>query len=201
MSQSSSGNEADNNAKMNALVARHQRGDSKAFDEIWEPLEQRVLSYIKIIVNDHHLAEDIFQVIALKLHRSLLTIQLPLRSIAALWKRIARNFAIDCFRKKKVRKKKVNLNYFDVVPETAELTIDKSDAELLAEHLAWSASAFCNLDAREQEVLSMRYGSVNECVMTFQEIGDAIGVCSKTAKKIHDDALVKLRRQFNNDHC
>lgn len=197
MSQSSSGNESDDNATANELVARIQRGDRKAFDELWETWEKRVFGHLLRIVNDHSLAEDLCQATSHKLYLYLCKVELPIISFNAVWTKVASNVAFDCFRKKKVSKKRMNLSYFDVVPETAEPTIDKSDAELLTELLAWVASAFCNLSDQEQRVISMRYGIEGE--MTFKEIGDEIEVSRERAGQIHAEALKKLRDQFNKD--
>lgn len=51
------------------LMTRYQAGDARAFDELFQALQGRILSYLLHRTRNREAAEDLFQEVFMKLHR------------------------------------------------------------------------------------------------------------------------------------
>jgi RNA polymerase sigma-70 factor (ECF subfamily) len=85
----------------NALVRRALKGDRKAFEMIILKYQQPLLNYLGRMTGERELALDFTQEVFLKVHASLSSFQPRFKFSAWLFK-IASNFMIDFWRKKKI---------------------------------------------------------------------------------------------------
>ncbi|MEI6807601.1 MAG: sigma-70 family RNA polymerase sigma factor [bacterium] len=118
------------------LLRRLQNGETAAFDVIFEKHRRGVFSYVRGMVNDNGLAEDIVQECFLELVKNIARIK-PEQGAGGWLYRVARNRAIDVLRARK--------NWFD--SDKTELA-DKRPAEELADERPTPSE---NAVARERE--------------------------------------------------
>jgi len=74
-----------------------------------------------------------------------------------------------------------------VIPDTDEQMVRRSFAETLREALG-------KLTEKERQILSMRFGLIDDNPRTLREIGDALGISRERVRQIENQALAKLRR-------
>lgn len=85
----------------NALVRRALKGDRKAFEMIILKYQQPLLNYLGRLTGEREQAQDFTQEVFLKVHASLSSFQPRFKFSTWLFK-IASNFMIDVWRKKKI---------------------------------------------------------------------------------------------------
>jgi RNA polymerase sigma-70 factor (ECF subfamily) len=85
----------------NALVRRALKGDRKAFEMIILKYQQPLLNYLGRLTGEREQAQDFTQEVFLKVHASLSSFQPRFKFSTWLFK-IASNFMIDFWRKKKI---------------------------------------------------------------------------------------------------
>ena len=85
----------------NALVRRTLKGDRKAFEMIILKYQQPLLNYLGRLTGEREQAQDFTQEVFLKVHSSLSSFQPRFKFSTWLFK-IASNFMIDVWRKKKI---------------------------------------------------------------------------------------------------
>ena len=85
----------------NALVQRALKGDRKAFEMIILKYQQPLLNYLGRMTGEREQAQDFTQEVFLKVHASLSSFQPRFKFSTWLFK-IASNFMIDFWRKKKI---------------------------------------------------------------------------------------------------
>jgi RNA polymerase sigma-70 factor (ECF subfamily) len=81
------------------LVARHQRGDADAFGEIYHCYFGRVYTYLRVVLRDEHLAEDIAQEVFVRAYKALDRYEQRAQPFRAWLFTIARNRALDHLRR------------------------------------------------------------------------------------------------------
>jgi RNA polymerase sporulation-specific sigma factor len=83
-----------------------------------------------------------------------------------------------------------NLNLKDILveenPEPDELLIKKEEKEILKEKLSL-------LNERDQKVLKLKYGFIDDELYTDKEIGELIGVTQSYVSRLKKRALLKLK--------
>ncbi|MDP6522718.1 MAG: sigma-70 family RNA polymerase sigma factor [Kiritimatiellia bacterium] len=152
------------------LIERFQKGDQEAFDAIFALYRRRLLAYVRVLVHDRGLAEDIVQDTFVRLARHIAGIK-PSRGVSSWIFRVAKNRAIDVIRHRK----------FETPTEDAILersvnaggggtAMLPSDAMIGKERRAEVVSALDSLPESERNVLVLRfYGD-----LTFKEISGVV---------------------------
>ncbi len=174
------------------LVERYREGDVACFELLMERHQNKVFSYILMLVKDRQLADDIFQDTFLKVIRTIKAgaykeegkfIQFAMR--------VAHNLVIDHFRKSK-RLPMVDAvsNEYDFI-DNAKYT-DASVEDKMVEEQVYSdlRKMIDFLPEEQKEVLNMRMYAD----MSFKDIADATNVSINTALGRMRYALINLRR-------
>jgi RNA polymerase sigma-70 factor, ECF subfamily len=180
----------------NQLIINFVKGDAKAFDLLLSKYQTRVFSYIIQLVQDHDLANDIFQDVFIKVVTHLKRKSYNHQGKFLSWVlRIAHNQVIDHFRKDSkmpsVGKNSSNedFNIFDVL-KLEEASIE--DEIIQTQILADVRSLVSQLPKDQMDVVQMRYFSG----MSFQDIADKSDVSINTALGRMRYALINLRKMM-----
>lgn len=174
------------------LVQRYRNGDVESFQLLVDRYQDKVYSYILMLVKDKQLADDLFQDTFLKIIRTLKAgayqeegkfIQFAMR--------IAHNLVIDYFRKSKrlpmVDATKDDYNLIENTGMSAQSVEEKMVTEQIYSDLR---NLIRCLPDEQREVLQMRIYSE----MSFKEIADVTNVSINTALGRMRYAIINLRK-------
>ena len=175
-----------------ALLGHYLAGDSSAISQLIERHSRRVRDYIRMMVKDRDLAEDLFQETFVKVVRVIDEGRYVDSGKFLSWVlRIAHNQVIDHFRAQKQDKSISESDAgYDVLGSLrfAEHTVED---QLIAEQIAADVRNLIELLPDEQrEVVKMRYYAN----LSFKEIAEQTGVSINTALGRMRYALINLRR-------
>lgn len=181
-----------NNLSDKELVMRYQAGDVSSFQILVDRYQNKVYSYIMMLVRDRQLADDLFQDTFLKIIRTIKGgaykeegkfIQFAMR--------IAHNLIIDYFRKEK------RLPMVDPTKEdydmlaNARLKDPSVEERIVTEQIYDDLRKMIDrLPDEQREVLNLRFYSD----MSFKEIADVTNVSINTALGRMRYALINLRK-------
>lgn len=178
------------------LVRRYLSGEESAFETLLRRHRDRVYGYIKMMVKDHQLAEDIFQDVFIKAVLTMKRGQYNEEGKFLPWiLRISHNLVIDTFRKNK-RFPTVDggpeFDIFNVIKDEDKnidqvIIEDQIHADLL--------KVIEFLPKEQKEVLKLRHFSG----LSFKEISEDTGVSINTALGRMRYALINLRKLIE-DH-
>jgi RNA polymerase sigma-70 factor, ECF subfamily len=176
------------------LIINFVNGDSKAFDVLLSKYQTRIFSYIIQLVQDHDLANDIFQDVFIKVVTHLKKKSYNHQGKFLSWVlRIAHNQVIDYFRKDAKmpiagkNSSNEDFNIFDVLKlEEASVEDEMVQKQILAD----VRSLVEQLPKDQMDVVKMRYFSG----MSFQDIADKSDVSINTALGRMRYALINLRK-------
>ena len=178
------------------LIINFVKGDSKAFDMLLNKYQTRVFSYIIQLVQDHDLANDIFQDVFIKVVTHLKRKSYNHQGKFLSWVlRIAHNQVIDHFRKDSKmpsagkNSSNEDFNIFDVL-KLEEASIE--DEIIQTQILADVRTLVSQLPKDQMDVVQMRYFSG----MSFQDIADKSDVSINTALGRMRYALINLRKMM-----
>ncbi|MBE6177988.1 MAG: sigma-70 family RNA polymerase sigma factor [Rikenellaceae bacterium] len=174
------------------LLGRYRAGDSSAMSQLVERHSRRVRDYIRMMVKDRDLAEDIFQDTFIKVVRVIDEGRYVDNGKFLSWVlRIAHNQVIDYFRSQKQNKAISESDAgYDVLGTLrfAEKTVED---RLVGEQIERDVRALVELlPAEQREVVRMRYYHN----LSFKEIAEQTGVSINTALGRMRYALINLRR-------
>lgn len=174
------------------LVMRYQAGDVSCFQILVDRYQNKVYSYIMMLVRDRQLADDLFQDTFLKIIRTIKGgaykeegkfIQFAMR--------IAHNLIIDYFRKEK------RLPMVDPTKEdydmlaNARMKDPSVEERIITEQIYDDLRKMINrLPDEQREVLNLRFYSD----MSYKEIADVTNVSINTALGRMRYALINLRK-------
>lgn len=181
-----------NNLSDKELVMRYQAGDVSCFQILVDRYQNKVYSYIMMLVRDRQLADDLFQDTFLKIIRTIKGgaykeegkfIQFAMR--------IAHNLIIDYFRKEK------RLPMVDPTKEdydmlaNARMKDPSVEERIVTEQIYDDLRKMINrLPDEQREVLNLRFYSD----MSYKEIADVTNVSINTALGRMRYALINLRK-------
>ena len=181
-----------NNLSDKELVMRYQAGDVSCFQILVDRYQNKVYSYIMMLVRDRQLADDLFQDTFLKIIRTIKGgaykeegkfIQFAMR--------IAHNLIIDYFRKEK------RLPMVDPTKEdydmlaNARMKHPSVEERIITEQIYDDLRKMINrLPDEQREVLNLRFYSD----MSYKEIADVTNVSINTALGRMRYALINLRK-------
>ena len=176
------------------LLDRYLSGNRSAISQLIERHSRRVKDYIRMMVKDEDLAEDIFQDTFIKAVRVIDEGRYTHSGKFLSWiLRIAHNQVIDHFRSKK-QQKEINEQEagYDLFG-TLRLAERNVEDQLVAEQIESDIRSLIDLLPEEQqEVVRLRYYSE----LSFREIAEQTGVSINTALGRMRYALINLRRMI-----
>lgn len=174
------------------LVESYRNGNVASFELLVERHQNKVFSYILMLVKDRQLADDIFQDTFLKIIRTIKAgaykeegkfIQFAMR--------IAHNLVIDHFRKSNRLPMADSVNNEYSIIDNLKYTDRSIEEEMIEEQVYGDLRKMIELLPDEQkEVLNMRMYAD----MSFKEIADATNVSINTALGRMRYALINLRK-------
>ena len=174
------------------LVESYRNGNVASFELLVERHQNKVFSYILMLVKDRQLADDIFQDTFLKIIRTIKAgaykeegkfIQFAMR--------IAHNLVIDHFRKSNRLPMADSVNNEYSIIDNLKYTDRSIEDEMIEEQVYGDLRKMIDLLPDEQkEVLNMRMYAD----MSFKEIADASNVSINTALGRMRYALINLRK-------
>ncbi len=173
------------------LVHNYINGHEEALSVLVSRHQQKVFTYIRMLVKDSALAEDIFQDVFVKVIHTLKSGNYNEEGKFLPWiMRIAHNLSIDHFRKSKripVVQPKDDFDIFRTLRIEEENVEDKMVRDQILKDVK---KLIKELPAEQQEVLILRHYAD----MSFQEIADFTNVSINTALGRMRYALINLRK-------
>ena len=175
-----------------ALLGHYLAGDSSAISQLIERHSRRVRDYIRMMVKDRDLAEDLFQETFIKVVRVIDEGRYVDSGKFLSWVlRIAHNQVIDHFRAQKQDKSISESDAGYDVLGTLRFAEHTVEDRLISEQIAADVRNLIELLPDEQrEVVKMRYYAN----LSFKEIAEQTGVSINTALGRMRYALINLRR-------
>ena len=180
------------------LVESYRNGNVASFELLVERHQNKVFSYILMLVKDRQLADDIFQDTFLKIIRTIKAgaykeegkfIQFAMR--------IAHNLVIDHFRKSNRLPMADSVNNEYSIIDNLKYTDRSVEDEMIEEQVYGDLRKMIDLLPDEQkEVLNMRMYAD----MSFKEIADATNVSINTALGRMRYAIINLRKMAKENN-
>lgn len=170
----------DDEERLVDLMIRYQGGAAEAFTELYAALKVPLERYLWTFVRNAATAEDLVQDAFLQIHRARHTYEPP-RPVKPWVYAISRHVALMHLRSQRRRKEKLPAEDLPEIPVPPEM--DRiGDAETVFALLA-------RLPRAGQEVLTLHH----LLGLSFQEVGDILGLAPGTAKVRAHRALKELR--------
>lgn len=175
----------------NMLLKHYQQGDKEAMSQLIERHTKRVRSYIRMLVKDSQLSEDLLQETFIKVVRMVDAGKYTESGKFLSWMlRIAHNLVIDHFRQLK-NNKAINESQagYDIVG-TLRIAEGSLEDKIVTEQIHSDLRTLVELLPTEQrEVVMLRYFSD----MSFKDIAEQTNVSINTALGRMRYALINLR--------
>jgi len=176
------------------LVHQYIHGNEQALSELVTRHQQKIFTYVRMLVKDGALAEDIFQDVFMKVIHTLKSGNYNEEGKFLPWiMRIAHNMSIDHFRRAKrmpLVQNNPNNEDYDIF-RTLRITDDNIEDKLVKDQILKDVKRLIKeLPEEQQEVLVLRHYAD----MSFQEIADYTNVSINTALGRMRYALINLRK-------
>ncbi len=171
-----------------SLVKQYVQGNEACLEMLINRHKNRIFTTIHLIVKDTYIAEDLFQETFIKIIRNLKRGKYNEEGKFLPWAiRIARNMAIDYFRKMK-RMPTITGSDGDDVFRKIKLAVDNKEEQIIRTEKESMVRSFIDkLPPEQRQVLILRhYGD-----LSFKEIAEMTGVSINTA-------LGRMRYALNN---
>jgi len=178
-------------ARDQELVRSYINGHEEALSVLVTRHQQKVYSYIRMLVKDSALAEDIFQDVFVKVINTLKSGNYNEEGKFLPWvMRIAHNLTIDHFRKSKRMQMVQPKDDTDIFRTLKIDELNMEDQMVKKQIMKDVKRLIKELPAEQQEVLILRHYAD----MSFQEIADFTNVSINTALGRMRYALINLRK-------
>ena len=177
-----------------ALLGLYLAGDQRAISQLIDRHNRRVRDYIRMMVKDPDLADDILQETFIKVVRVIDEGRYVDSGKFLSWVlRIAHNQVIDHFRQQKQQKQITEADAGYDVLGTLRFAEPTVEDRLIGEQIAADLRALIEeLPAEQREVVKLRYYAN----LTFKEIAEQTDVSVNTALGRMRYALINLRRMI-----
>ena len=177
-----------------ALLGQYLAGDQSAISQLIDRHSRRVRDYIRMMVKDRDLADDILQETLIKVVRVIDEGRYTDSGKFLSWVlRIAHNQVIDYFRQQKQQKQLSEADAGYSVLGTLRFAEPTVEDRMVSEQIAADLRNLVEeLPAEQREVVKMRYYAN----LTFKEIAEATDVSVNTALGRMRYALINLRRMI-----
>lgn len=174
-----------------ALVKKYLEGSEDALEALIKRHQEKIFSYVYVLVKDEQVANDVFQDTFFKIVRTLKNGKYNEEGKFIQWAmRIAHNLSIDHFRFKKrmpMSRSRDDFDIFDTLGMEDENAEDKMIEDQIKKDVV---NLIDHLPEDQKEVLKMRM----YFQMSFKEIADETGVSINTALGRMRYALINLRK-------
>ncbi|HLO15455.1 MAG TPA: sigma-70 family RNA polymerase sigma factor [Anaerolineales bacterium] len=179
------------------LVARVARGNSAALEALYDRYASAVLGSLLKVIGDRAMAEDVLQETFWRVWQSAATYQAQRGTFVSWLFRIARNLAIDAYRRRNVRPQAMpsaegKESVFDQTPDP-DMDV-AAQAQSMFKHRQ-VRHALESLPGSQRQVIEMAYFYG----MTRQEIAEATGEALGTIHTRARLALQKLREELDRE--
>ena len=173
------------------LVRNYINGHEESLSELVTRHQKKVFTYIRMLVKDSELAEDLFQDVFVKVIHTLKSGNYNEEGKFLPWvMRIAHNISIDHFRKAKRIPVVQAKDDFDIF-RTLRIDDDNVEEKMIQDQILEDVKKLIvELPAEQQEVLILRHYAD----MSFQEIAAFTNVSINTALGSMRYALINLRK-------
>ena len=177
-----------------ALIAQVARGDSAALEALYDRHNSTVLGLTLRMIGDQALAEDVLQETFWRVWKSADTFQSQRGSFTSWLFRIARNLAIDVYRRNNVRPQVMpdsddSVSVLDRTPDPDMDVAEQAQAVLQNKQVR---GAMSSLPSVQRQVIEMAYFYG----MTRQEIAEVTGEALGTIHTRARLALQKLKEEL-----
>jgi RNA polymerase sigma-70 factor, ECF subfamily len=179
------------------LAAQVARGESGALETLYDRYASTVLGISLKIMGDQAAAEDVLQETFWRVWRSAASFQSQRGSFTGWLFRIARNLAIDAYRRRNIRPRPItDVDDSDsIIDQTPDPTMDVVEQSKLLFNHKQVLSALTTLPRVQRQVIEMAYFYG----MTRQEIAEATGEALGTIHTRARLALQKLREELQRE--
>lgn len=183
-----------NNLSDDELVKKFISGESRCIDLLIDRHQQRIYSFIFLMVRQRDLAEDVFQDVFVKVIHSLQSGKYSENGRFTSWvMRIAHNLVIDHFRKQKNQPMVSNDQYsYDIFNHTRFSDHTVEDRMVYDQLLSEVASLVEELPDSQKEVIRLRH----YFGLSFKEIAEETNVSINTALGRMRYALINMRKKM-----
>lgn len=177
-----------------ALLEQYQQGQSEAISQLLERHSRRLRDYIRMMVKDNDVTDDLMQEILIKVVKVIDEGRYTDKGRFLPWlMRIARNRVLDYFRSQKQVKAITEASAgYDILGSAsfAEPSVEES---IISDQTASEVRALVDMLPEEQrEVVKMRYFEG----LSFKEIAEQTDVSINTALGRMRYALINMRRMI-----
>ncbi|MDT8442006.1 MAG: sigma-70 family RNA polymerase sigma factor [Desulfuromonadales bacterium] len=164
------------------LMRAYGAGDQEAFSRLYERHKNRLFGYLLGRLRDRAAAEEVFQSVFLKLHRTRDSYRAELPFLPWLFT-IARSVLVDHLRRESSRQSRIILD---------EERVGAAVAETPAEPMSFAAllAAMPSLSTAQRQVLELRFAEG----LNFREIAERLDLTPANARQLASRALGRLRR-------
>lgn len=175
------------------LIKRYLQGNQAAFETLVQRHKMRIFTSVLAVVNDHYLAEDIFQETFIKIIKSVKSGKYNHKDKFLPWAlRIARNLAIDSIRSKKRMPNVVNSDGYDLFETLNMFEPSQEDQQVQKEETQLLHSWINELPIEQKEVLILR----NYAELSFKEIAAITETNINTCIGRMHYAIINLRKMM-----
>jgi RNA polymerase sigma-70 factor (ECF subfamily) len=175
------------------LVNEFRKGNQRCFEVLHNRHKSKIFTTILLIVRDRDLAEDLYQETLIKVIQFIREGKYNEEGKFLPWVvRIARNLAIDYFRKDKRNPMVHSNDSFDIFNVLGKVEESPEKKIIQGENQRYIRELINQLPDKQKEVLIMRHYSD----LSFKEISDLTQVSINTALGRMRYALVNLRKMM-----
>ena len=173
------------------LIKNYRNGNEACFEMLLNRYKSKVFTTIYLIVNDRYIAEDIFQETFIKVIKTLKSEKYTEEGKYLPWViTIARNLAIDFFRRNQKMPKITNAGGEDIFKNLQIFDENREEQIIQSQKEAKVRELIKLLPLEQQEVLILRHYAD----LSFKEISDLTNVSINTALGRMRYALHNLRK-------
>lgn len=174
------------------LVRGFMAGNEKCFQVLLERHKSKIFTTIYLIAKDRPIAEDLFQEVMIKVVNMIRAGSYNEEGKFLPWaSRIARNLAIDHFRKAQRNPLQRENDNFDIFASALNKSDESPEQKIIrAENVRYVRDMVQQLPEKQREVLIMRHYAD----LSFREIADLTNVSINTALGRMRYALINLRK-------
>jgi len=179
------------------LAARVARGDSTALEALYDRYAATVLGVALKVIGDRGAAEDVLQETFWRVWRSAATFQSQRGSFTSWLFRIARNLAIDAYRRSNVRPQAMTgtVDSESVLDQTPDPEADVAEQAQAILKNRQVRKVMASLPQVQKQVIELSYFYG----MTRQEIAEATGEALGTIHTRARLGLLKLREELDRE--
>jgi len=165
------------------LMIRYQQGDIAAFDHLYNKYKSLVYGYLMKRIDNKTEADEIFQDVFLRLHRSRsrFSSKYPFRPWLFA---ILKNSLTDHYRKSKKEKEQLHLDDLETLPSSMQIKEDYNLDPLVPKEIT--------LSANQRKAIELRYGED----FSFEEIASSLDTTASNVRQLVSRALKNMRNHF-----